>query len=258
MKNLIHKYMNIIKHEDGLFVSAKEIYKGLGIRKEYANWVKQSFKRAFMEADKDYLPQKAESTGGRPSRDYLLTEDSAITVILMSGGQFAKQLRDQCILLFKQYRDGLLFNPEQIFALIDISKSMTLISIQKEVEKKHFDLHNNKYDWYSYRATLLGYDTKQIIQAMRDVNKKHHSIKTSLIQLDANELIRTGVIDLLIILGRTSEYATRVGDTCKGIAQKMKLGNIIWDDTVPNPLGINKSEVTERKQLFNQSIKSLK
>jgi len=43
---------------------------------------------------------------------------------------------------------------------------------------------------------------------MRKVNKKHKSIKKSLIQLDSNELIRTGVIDFFMALGKNKEYAT--------------------------------------------------
>jgi hypothetical protein len=73
---------------------------------------------------------------------------------------------------------------------------------------------------------------------MRQVNKKHHSIRKSLIQLDSNELIRTGVIDFMMCMGKTREYAINVGNLCKSIAEKTKLGNIIWDDTKENPLGL--------------------
>ena len=136
---------------------------------------------------------------------------------------------------------------------MDLSRAMTLVSIQKEVENKHFAIYNDKYTWYKYRANLLGYSTKDVMDAMQKVNKKHRSIRTSLVQLDANELIRTGVVDFMGAIGKTNEYAINVGNLCKSMAAKMKLGNIIWDDTKENPLKINKSETSELKKNYNNA-----
>ena len=99
----------------------------------------------------------------------------------MSGGQNAKKVRDDIIKLYNQHDTGLAFTAQQIEGLIDLSKAMTLVSIQKNVEKKHFEIYNDKYTWYQYRAALLGYGTDDVIEGMRKVNKKHHSIRASLI-----------------------------------------------------------------------------
>ena len=55
-------------------------------------------------------------------------------------------------------------------------------------------------------------------------------------------------------MGKTQEYATNVGNLCKSIAEKTKLGNIIWDDTKDNPLGLNNGKIIERKSLFNKQL----
>lgn len=248
--------MNIIKSENRNLISARELYLELGIRRDYSTWIRQSIERAELEENKDFTSFKGESTGGRPTIDYLLVRDSALTVIMMSGGQFASKLRKTVIELYNQHDTGLAFTASQIEALMDLSRAMTLVSIQKEVEKKHFAIYNDKYSWYQYRAALLGYSTNDVIEAMQKVNKKHHSIRASLVQLDANELIRTGVIDFMVAMGKTNEYATNVGNLCKSMASKMKLGNIIWDDTKENPLKINQSEISERQNNYNQ-VKSL-
>ena len=248
--------MNIIKNENRNLISARELYSELGIKRDYSTWIRQSIERAELEANKDFTPFKEESTGGRPTIDYLLVRDAALIVIMMSGGQFASKLRKTVIELYNQHDTGLAFTAQQIEALMDLSRAMTLVSIQKEVEKKHFAIYNDKYTWYQYRAALLGYSTKDVIDAMQKVNKKHHSIRTSLVQLDANELIRTGVIDFMVAMGKTNEYATNVGSLCKSMASKMKLGNIIWDDTKENPLKINQSEISERQNNYN-NVKSL-
>lgn len=245
--------MNVIKIENQNFISARELYSELGVKKDYSTWIKDSLKRAELEEWKDFTPFKGESTGGRPTIDYLLLRDSALTVIMMSGGKLASKLRKQVIELYNQHDTGLAFTAQQIEALMDLSKAMTLISIQKEVEKKHFDLYNDKYTWYQYRAALLGYSTDDVIQAMKNVNKKHKTIKASLIQLDATELIRTGVIDFMVAMGKTAEYANNVGNLCKSMAEKMELGNIIWDDTKDNPLQLNQSNVIVRHNIYNKA-----
>lgn len=233
-------------------MSAKELHNELGMKRHYSIWVKNSIENAYLEQNKDFITQTLESTGGRPSVDYLLVKDAALIITVMSGGKNAKKVRDELIELYKQHETGLAFTAQQIEGLIDLSRSMTLVSIQKGVERKHFDIYNHKETWYEYRAALLGYSKNDVIEGMRKVNKKHHSIRASLMLLDSNELIRTGVIDFLMVMGKTQEYATNVGNLCKSIAEKTKLGNIIWDDTKENPLGLNQGEVSERKALFNK------
>lgn len=177
--------MKMIKINNENFVSARDLYSDLGIRMNYSTWIKANIERAYLEQNKDFVLFTEESTGGRPSITYLLKKDAAINVILMSGGKNAKIVRDNVIKLYKQHDEGRAFTNEQFEALIDISKSMTLVFIQKEV----------------------------LMKAMRQVNKS--------------------------------------------IAQKMKLGTLIWDDTKDNPLGINQYDVTERKELFSTGQKQL-
>lgn len=249
--------MELIKKDNQLFVSARDLHKELGVKRKFANWIVESTERAELKADSDFITIMLQSTGGRPSIEYQLTRDSALTITMMSGGKFANSLRKKVIELYNQSETGLSFTSEQIDSLMDLSRAMTLISIQKEVEKKHFALYNDKYSWYKYRASLLGYNTNDVINAMKTVNKKHNSIRSSLALLDANELIRVGVIDFMIAMGKTNEYAINVGNLCKSISQKMKLGSIIWDDTKDNPLQINQLDVNERINEFDNVKKLL-
>jgi phage anti-repressor protein len=247
--------MNLINNDNNLFISAIDLHKELGMKRQFSKWIIESIERAGLERDKDFMAKMTESSGGRRGVDYLLTRDSSLSIIIMSGGQFAKDLRKKVIELYNQHDTGLAFTTQQIESLIELSKAMTLISIQEDVERKHFALYNNKYEWVRYRAALLGYGTNDLMKAMQEVNKKHYSIRKSLIKLDANELIRTGIIDLFIILGKTKEYAINVGNLCKTFAKEMKLGNIIWDDTIENPLQLNEPEIIERKKIYNNQLK---
>jgi len=176
----------------------------------------------------------------------------------MSEGENAKEVRDKLVDLYKQHNTGKAWDNDQILALMDLSKAVTLISIQETVERKHFNIYNNPTTWYERRAALLGYSKDTLIEAMCQVNKKYHSMRSALMQLDSSELIRTGVIDLMKCLGKTDEYAISVGNLCKDMAQRANFSNIIWDDTKENPLKLNESSINERKSLLDKSIKQLK
>lgn len=232
-------------------VFGEEIHKKIESKlKDYSIWIKRAISYADLKKEKDFSTILLESTGGRPKTQYEFTLEAAKEICLLERNEKGKEIRRWLIKLSESHETGLSFTSDQIYSLIDLSKSMTLISIQKEVEKRHFAIYNDKYTWYDYRANLLGYSTKNVIEAMQKVNRKHQSIRKSLIKLDANELIRTGVIDFFIALGKDEVYAINAGNLCKKFASEMKLGNQIWDDTKENPLKLNQSTVSERKETF--------
>lgn len=238
-------------------VDAREMYEFIGVKSRFNDWFKNSIEFIGAIEGRDFNQKFSKSTGGRPSIEYDVSISCAKELCLTQRTEKSKKLRRWLISLSEQHDTGLAFTAPQIEALMDLSKAMTLISIQKNVEKKHFAIYNDKYSWHKYRAALLGYDTKDVIKAMQQVNKKYRTMRTSLIKLDAVELIRVGVIDFMKAMGKSDEYATNVGGLCKSMASKMELGNIIWDDTIDNPLKINQAEVTERQTLYTGVQKML-
>ena len=96
---------------------------------------------------------------------------------------------------------------------------------------------------------MLGYSTESLIEALEKINKKYHSQKKALMHLDKAEIIRTGVVDLLIALGRDKEYALNIAEFAKVIAEKNGYHLQIWDDTKANPLGLRLTEIIERQKL---------
>jgi phage anti-repressor protein len=220
--------MELIRINDKDYIQAKDLYIKLGIKRQYSQWIRESIKRAELEQQKDFLTNMLESTGGRPSIGYLLTRDSAISITVMSGGKFASSLRKEIIELYTQTETGKHFSSEQINFMLELVPVMGLFSIQDISEKKHFDFHNNKYDWWDYRAKVLGYGTEQLKLEVEKLNHKYKSQKQALLHVDKYELIRIGVIDLFIALGKSVEYACNVANLCKNIAEKT--GANIWND----------------------------
>ena len=241
--------MILKEHNGSEYASARELHQALGIKKPISQWMKYNIHRAELEEKEDYVTILLQSTGGRQGVDFYLTEQAAIGLIMMSGGQHAKQIRKLVIQAFQEKQKGQSFDHKEITALMDLSKAMILVSLQKEVERKHAKIYDHPPTWWARRAELLGYSTKDVIEAMKQSNRKHQSTRKSLIKLDADELIRTGVIDFFKALGKTDEYATNAGDLCKKMSKKMDCGVNIWDDTQKNPLQIQSKPVKEAIKL---------
>jgi phage anti-repressor protein len=231
-------------------VDARQLHSAVEVKTRFAMWFERGIEAIDLKQEKDFFPILGTSTGGRIAKDYDLTKEAAIEMCLISFTQKGKDIRKYLIGLHNQHDAGLAFTTAQIESLMDLSKALTLVSIQKEVESKHFEVYNNKYSWYQHRADILGYSAETVMNAMKDVNKKHRTIRESLMQLDANELIRAGAIDFMLAIGKSQEYAVNVGDLCKTMASKMDLGIFIWDDTKSNPLKINEREILKRKQNY--------
>ena len=67
-------------------VSGEELYKGLGVslRTQTSDWIKSQLEKVDA-TDKDFFVLKRESTGGRPSMDYILKLEIAKEICLVAG-----------------------------------------------------------------------------------------------------------------------------------------------------------------------------
>jgi phage anti-repressor protein len=248
-----------LKEFNGIsYVSARELHKELDIKKQFSDWIKNSIKAAMLD-DSEFFTFKGKSSGGRRPVDYMLKKMAAISIAVMSRGKNAKFVRDKIVNLYEQHNIGKAFTHEQYLALIDLSRSLVLVSIQKDLERKHFELYGHPQSWWQYRASIIGHDVSQLKQAMAKVNKKFRNQRQALMKLDPHELVRIGIIDLFKTLGKTNEFAQNVGNVCKDISKKINFETDFFDDTKDDPLGVKKKDVDNRKELFNNSpIKKIK
>jgi hypothetical protein len=166
---------------------------------------------------------------GRKRKEYDVHIDAAKKLCMVSKSLKGNEIRNELVKLTKKVDTGLLLSREQINFLFELVKVMGLFSVQNYSEKKHFELHNNKYDWWAYRAAILGYGTNQLKTEVEKLNHKYKSFKQALIHVDKYELIRIGVIDLFIALGKPNDYAENIANMCKDIAKQLKVD--LWDDS---------------------------
>ena len=241
-------------------VSARDLQNVLQNTSDFTTWIKRMLSYGFSEGS-DYgiikidEPDNQTFRNPNPKLDYLLTMDTAKEIAMIQRTPKGKEIRQYLLSLENKHETGQAFTPEQVFALMDLSKAMTLVSVQRKAEKEHgntYNAVNNGYNgWYKHRANILGYSADSVRKQMNAINKRYETTRRSLAQLDSDELIRTGAIDLMIALGKTTEYATNIGNMCKELSRKMELGTEIWDDTQPNQLGINKDRTNKRKGIID-------
>jgi len=153
---------------------------------------------------------------------------------------------------------------DQVLAVIELTKVMGLISCQKSVEKQHqryFGENSNAYNWWQYRAGLLGYSVKELKEKMEEVGNhyKNQTVLKMLFKLDKYEIIRMAVIDLFVALGKPKDYAKDMGDLAKAFAREMRVE--IWDDrkaTLPlHASEVNVGLVNDIKDLNRTGLLSL-
>lgn len=231
----------------GQSVYLTELYDYLELKKaHYTHFLERNInKNDFAVYNIDYLPLSASNskTGkrGQFRKEFEIHIDFAKKLCMVSKSKIGEQIRNELVQLTKKVETGLMFSGEQINFLLDLVKVMGLFSIQDIVEKRHFDFHNNKYDWWDYRAKVLGYGTEQLRMEVERLNHKYKFQKQALLHVDKFELIRIGVIDLFISLGKSVDFASNAANVCKSMAEKMNVN--IWNDygnSIKFPSDINK------------------
>lgn len=217
-------------------VLASALYEALQLPEQhYGTTVKKWINDLYDFADgirkplrlQEYAPRKVE--GVSLWQDYYLCVDLAKQITLRSRSKckqkYAKQLAE-CVEDEREY--GL--SQAQFLHLLQVTKAMCLVSCQEECERRHLRLYRERNDdsaagWWSYRADLLGYSRDELRQKVRrrGLHQARGNHRQLLAQMDPLELIRAGIIDLFMAIGKSRRYAQRMGHLAKQLAASMEL-----------------------------------
>ena len=173
------------------------------------------------------------NTSGK-REDYYLSLEFAKLISLSSNSQMKQEVAKFFLNLEGKAKRDELLTTDQVLAVLELTKVMGLISCQKSVEKKHqnkfTEAQGKAYEWWNYRANLLGYSVRELKDKMQQVGQtyKGKNLLQMLMHLDKYEIIRMAVIDLFLSLGKSESYAKNVGNLAKVFAREMKVE--IWDD----------------------------
>ena len=88
-------------------VSARELHKGLGLKKQFTDWVKQNFKMFIENEDFMFTPRSVNMPNGgtKEVKDYVITVSMAKELAMMSKSEKGKQYRKYFIELERKWND---------------------------------------------------------------------------------------------------------------------------------------------------------
>lgn len=208
---------------------------------------------------KDYAPRQKRGHGTFDEliKDYYLSVELAKLIALASKSKIKKEVATFLYNSNIKPPEETTLNIEQVMAVLELSKVMGLVSCQTAAEKKHLEKYGrqNKGDtsnWMKFRYNAFGYSSKTLREKMEEVGKnaKGKTQRQMLMQLDKYEMVKTGVVDLFMALGKTQQYAKSLGELAKVFAQELNVD--IYDDrgsTLPLMPQLNKELAKEVKQL---------
>jgi anti-repressor protein len=153
-------------------VSAREVFEKLGIQKHFTQWWDYQAEKLGLVPEQDFVTILLESTGGRPSTDYILTLDTAKHICMASGGELAGRIRSYFIQVEQAWN-----KPEQVIARALQMSSKLLQSVQSEVEmlKPKAQMHDlflaadNAQDMGTV-AKAVGIGRNKLFQLLRERN----------------------------------------------------------------------------------------
>ena len=127
--------IKITTNEQGLsVVSARDLHQFLEVKTEFKDWMPRMLEYGF-EENKDFSAFLSESTGGRPSKEFALTIDTAKEISMIQRTEKGKEARQYFIQCEKIAKEIKTMSPaEQLLAnaqlLVDIERK------QKETESR--------------------------------------------------------------------------------------------------------------------------
>lgn len=176
-----NEILTVKVQNDQQVVSARELYKGLELKKRFSAWVDQNFKD--FENGQDYTSVLTGTVVGngatKPIQDYLITIDMAKQLALMSRTEKGKVYRKYLIQVEKKWNDpqevvkrgyAILQNENTTLKLENKNLSLALEEANKKVN--YLDLILGTKD--SLRITQIAADYAQSPIAFNKMLNKYH------------------------------------------------------------------------------------
>jgi anti-repressor protein len=107
----MNELIKIQTNENGQAVSARDLHEALQCGQDFTSWFKYQAERIGLQEGFDFSPILVESTGGRPSKDYIIPIDIAKHLAMISGGENAYKIREYFIQVEKAWN-----SPEMVMA----------------------------------------------------------------------------------------------------------------------------------------------
>lgn len=167
--------------------------------------------------------------------DFYISVELAKLITLNSRSKVKQKYAKWLFSIEDKVENAELLTYDQVVAVIELTKTLGLVSCQEACEQQHLKIYEdrnggNASNWWSYRASILGYSIDRLKQKVQKagISPKGKSTRKLLMKSDKYEMIRTGVIDLFMALGKNDRFARNLGDLAKLFAKELNVE--IFDD----------------------------
>ncbi len=218
-------------------VTATNLHKSLGLPdRQYMTHVSQwlqdiyEFKDGIRkpEAMRDYARRKVKDTP--VINDYYLSIELAKLITLTSNSKEKMKYARWLFSLEEKVEHGDLISVDQVMAVMELTKAMRLVTCQESAEREHLKTYKTRNgglpsNWWKYRTRILGYSLKDLKRKLEARGKpaRGKNGRQVLFHADKYEMVRTGIIDLFMAMGKSERYARNLGDLAKVMARELKL-----------------------------------
>jgi len=250
-------------------VRATELYQVLELpAANYTRNLKRWLNDVYEFRDGIRKPVKLQDYASRPSgdplvEDYYITIELAKMITLNSSSKVKQKYARYLFSLEDKVENAELLTKDQVVAVLEMAKAMGLVSCQMASQQRHLETYEqrnggNAANWWNFRSRLLGYSADDLRQKTERSGRpaKGKSQRQLLLALDKYEMIRSGVIDLFMGMGKSERFAKNLGDLAKIFARELRVD--IFDDrpgTAPSFLpNVNKAVVQEIKGQENKGV----
>ena len=224
-------------------ITASNLYSALELSEQYYSMTLLKWIDNFYEFSdgirkpirlQDYAKRKI--TNNPILKDYYLSIELAKKITLRSKSKRKQKYARQLHILQDQEIYSEAMTPEKIQIVLEVARTMTRLSCQVSAEKKHQEIYTTRNggssaNWWKYRSQLLGYSADYLRKQMEAKGKKYKgkSQREMLLHLDNKpEMIRTAVIDLFMVMGKSEKHAQKLGNMAKIFAKEMNMD--VFDD----------------------------
>jgi phage anti-repressor protein len=243
-------------------VRASELYQVLELPvAQYARNLKTWLSDVYEFRDGIRKPVKMQDFATRPVKDqvmddYYFSVEMAKLITLNSHSRVKQKYARYLFSLEERVENAELLTKEQVLTVLEMSKAMGLVSCQLASQQRHLETYERRNNgsaanWWQFRSQVLGYSPEELRERAEKSGRsaKGKSQRQLLMATDKYEMIRSGVIDLLMAMGKTERFAKNLGDLAKVFARELRVD--IFDDrpgTAPSLLpDVNRAVVQEIK-----------
>lgn len=134
-------------HDGTQAVMGRDLHNFLEVGTAYSRWIERLIEKYSFVAGQDFMPKMAESTGGRPSEDHILTMDMAKELSMVQNNERGRQARQYFIECERRAKQPTINGAELTrMELIQIAMNAETERLQLEAKNKELEPKADAYD----------------------------------------------------------------------------------------------------------------